>query len=254
MTSTERALKALPLVILSIAGCSAVAVRLGIRTRLDTVPVASASVSLFSTNGKSALTALAPGQTANLVVDVLTQDRRHLKSVGAEAGTVLFDSFTITPSLITVDKHGRVAMPEDPRLSEHKSGRLNLSVVGQPGVTANLDIPLRYDIAYVANYSGRNGSDGINGSSGADGHSGSSGPPGDFDPKTGVHGSQRFGRNGRAGSDGRPGQGGRPGKIFVTVDPGANLYIDHLSFQNRDGNGRAGPPPQIVTAPVAALW
>jgi hypothetical protein len=120
----------------ALSGCTELAVRLGLRTRLENVPVSSVSAALVSGRDHTTVNALGPGQSA---------------------------------ALVTVNKGGRVSLPADPSLSEGKEGRVRVTLVGHPDVTTELDIPVRYDIAYQANFSGADGMNGMDGFAGLDG-------------------------------------------------------------------------------------
>ena len=85
-------------------------------------------------------------------------------------------------------------------------GHVAVTVPSHPDLHADLDIPFRYDIAFVSNFSGSSGSRGFNGT---DGISGVDGAPGSLDPNNPSPGGD--GSNGSNGSDGSNGQDGGPG-------------------------------------------
>ncbi|TLY54535.1 MAG: hypothetical protein E6K51_11095, partial [Gammaproteobacteria bacterium] len=148
--SPERLRSAVVLVAVSVAvsGCTDLAVRLGLRTRLAGVPVSAVSVALVTRRDHSAVSALGPGQSAQLVIVATNADGQKFVTVGAGGGKVLFDSYVIDASVVNVSKRGRVSLPADPLLSEGRTGHLRITLVGHPGVAAELHIPVRYDIAY----------------------------------------------------------------------------------------------------------
>lgn len=156
-------------------GCDTIGLLLGTRLRLTEIPIRSLPVSLSPPSG------LSPGAEGQLVVVATTVDGRQLVTVGTEGGSVLFDSFTIEASLVSVSGRGVVGLPSDPRLSEARTPHVGVSVVGQPAVVGDLDIPVRHDARFTARFAGEPGADGKNGRDGergADGASGSLEPVG----------------------------------------------------------------------------
>jgi hypothetical protein len=320
----------------ALAGCSSIESGLGLRMRLDKVPVTAISVTLSPDPG------LSPGKSGRLIVTATTSDAKQLVTVGAGGGNVLFDSFTLTATTVTVDKKGVVSLAADPRTSEGASPLIHVTVVGHPEVTADLNIPIRYDVAYAANFAGRTGSkgvdglDGLAGSSGSsldvsspsagpsaggqggdgtngeDGRNGGPGQPGEavhvwmtlkggdhrmlqvraaskthtqlflIDPSGGSltvnasggaggaggsggrggrggSGGGGFppglsGQNGRDGFDGHAGSDGAAGTIIVSVDSQAQPYLNTLRLINKNGDGSAGPKPEIRIEAVAPIW
>jgi len=102
---------------------------------------------------------------------------------------------------------------------------VRISAIGHPDVVAELDIPVRYDAAFAAHFSGRPG---FNGTSGGDGHDGGAGDPGQA-----VHiwvtlkSDTRMLLQVRAASP-----DGTAGAIVVSVDPLATQFLDRII---RDG-------------------
>jgi hypothetical protein len=201
------------LALLSNSGCSDVAVRLGFRVRLDDKVVTSVSASL-NRDGDSSVSVLRPGQQAQLVLVATTQDGKQYATVGAGRGKVAFDNYSITATVVQTTAGGEVSLSSDPRVSDGKVAHLRIRPIAHPDVIAELDIPVRYDLAFVANYSGADGMRGLDGVAGFDGSSGSDGAVGSVDPTTGLIGSQSpggRGSDGSNGSDGDNGQDGSPG-------------------------------------------
>ena len=186
--SPERSRSAVVLVAVSVAvsGCTDLAVRLGLRTRLAGVPVSAVSVALVTRRDHSAVSALGPGQSAQLVIVATNADGQKFVTVGAGGGKVLFDSYVIDASVVNVSKRGRVSLPADPLLSEGRTGHLRITLVGHPGVAAELHIPVRYDIAYQLDFPGADGAPGMDGMAGLDGMSGMDALPAPVDPATGL--------------------------------------------------------------------
>lgn len=208
------------------SGCSALAVRLGMRVRLDTVPVTSASASLVSRRDGSKVTALGPGQSASLVVTATTADGKQFVTAGAGKGKVAFDNYSIEASIVQVSKRGLVSLSADPRVSDGKVGHLRISPTAHPDVVAEVDVPPRYDLPFVVDFSGSSGFDGPEGLDGLDGMSGSPGTPGTVDPTTGAVGNPGPGGPGTSGGnggDGSAGGDGSPGEdvhAWIRLEPG----------------------------------
>jgi hypothetical protein len=208
----------------ALAGCSSIEVGLGLRMRLDKVPVTALSATLSPDPG------LAPGKSGRLIITATTSDAKQLVTVGAGRGKVLFDSFTFTATTVTVSKKGVVSLPADPRASEGAMPHIQIAVVGHPEVTADLSIPVRYDVAFVANFAGRAGQKGIDGLDGLAGSSGSDGSVDISNPSAGPSAGGRGGdgTNGEDGRDGDPGQPGEAVHVWMTLKVG-----DHPLLQVR---------------------
>src|SRR5579875_1345532 len=200
-SSRPTALFSLALVsLLTLTGCSGIKVRLGMRVSLPKIPVSSMEASL------SRETAMAPGETSPLIVTFAGPNGQVLPTEGAGKGKVQWKDLNIVASVVSVNKKGVVSLPRDPRVSEGKTGHLVITIPSQPGREADLDIPLRYDYAFVSRYLGAAGSDGLNGT---DGSSGVNGSPGSMDPNNPSPGGD--GTNGTDGSNGGDGGDGADG-------------------------------------------
>lgn len=173
---------------------------LGTRVRLTDIPIRSLAVSLSPPTG------LSPGAEGQLVVVATAADGRQLVTVGTEGGKVLFDSFTIEASLVSVNARGEARLPH-----------VRVRVVGQPAVVGDLDIPVRHDVRFTTRFIGEigaSGHDGRDGMRGSDGASGSSNPD-NLSP--GGNGA-----DGTAGSDGERGGDGGPGptvRVWIGLAP-----------------------------------
>lgn len=197
--------------VLALVGCDTLGVALGTRLRLTDIPIRSLSVSLSPQPG------LSPGAEGQLVVVATAADGRQLVTVGTEGGKVLFDSFTIEASLVSVNGRGVVGLPSDPRISEARTPHVRVRVVGQPAVVGDLDIPVRHDTRFTARFAGEPGADG---KKGRDGERGSDGASGSLDPDGSSRGGN--GADGSAGSDGERGGDGGPGpmvRIWIGMAP-----------------------------------
>jgi hypothetical protein len=218
-------------VLASMVGCSDIAVRLGLRIRLDSVPVTAVSASLVGKGDGSVVSALGPGQSARLVLVATTQAGKQFATVGAGNGKVAFDNYTIQATVVQVSKRGVVSLSSDPRESDGKTAHLRIMPTAHPDFVAELDIPVRYDIPFVANFSGADGANGINGIDGLDGSQGSAGTAPTMDPTTGAIGTPGPGGRGSDGSnggDGSNGQDGSPGgavHIWIRLKSGAEPLL-----------------------------
>ena len=208
----------LTFLLMSLAGCSTVAVWLGLRIRLDSVPVTAVSASMVAKRGTAVVTGIGPGQSARLVLVASTADGKQYPTVGAGKGKVAFDNYTIEATIVQVSKRGVVSLSADPRVSEGKTSHLHITTIAHPEVTADLDIPVVYNLAFVADFSGAAGADGSDGLAGSDGSSGSDGSLPMADPTTGAAGTMGPGGNGSNGGDGTDGSNGQDGS------PGGNVH------------------------------
>src|SRR5258708_20941183 len=75
--------------ILSLVGCGSFEVALGMRTRLDKLPVTALSASLSPEPG------LSPGKSGRLLVTPTTNGGKQWVTGGPVHGKLLFDSFTL---------------------------------------------------------------------------------------------------------------------------------------------------------------
>jgi hypothetical protein len=190
--------------LLALSGCTAVKVKLGMRVYLEKTPLTSMQASL--PKGP----AIAPGEKLSLVAQFTQPDGKVLVTEGQGKGKVLWQDLTVTPTVVTADQKGHVALAHDPRVSDGKVAHVTITVPSHPDLRAELDIPITYDYSFVANFSGSRGSDGMNGSDGIDGTSGSMGSTDPNNPSPGGDGSN--------GTDGSNGQDGGPGGNAPSVD------------------------------------
>ena len=198
---------ALASLLLLLSGCTSVKVKLGWKVYLDKTPIASIEVSQAKGTG------IAPGEKSPLIVVVTEPNGKVLQTEGAGHGKVLWKDLTVTATVVTVNNKGVLSLPHDPRKSEGKVGHVTIAVPSHPDQRAELDIPLRYDYAFVANFSGKPGSGGSSGSDGMAGSSGSSGSTDPNNPSAGGNGGN--GTNGSDGGDG--GNGGDAPRVDVRV-------------------------------------
>lgn len=201
----------------ALSGCAKIQVKMGAKVYLAKLPVASIEVSQPKGPG------IGPGQRSPLVVTVTQPDGKVLKTEGAGDGKVLWEDLKVESTVVAVNKKGIVSLSEDPRISDGKLPHLVITVPSHPDLHAELDIPLRYDYKFRANFSGSSGSNGL---SGSDGTSGMSGTPGSMDPEhpsAGGNGSD--GGRGSDGSNGGSGENGRPVELWVALRPGPHPLL-----------------------------
>lgn len=201
-----------------ISGCSSVKVHLGMRVRLDKLPVTSMEATLPKDP------AIAPGEKTPLVVTFAQANGKALATEGQGKGKVLWSDLSITATVVTVNKKGIVSLAHDPRISDGKTGHIAITVPSHPDLRAELDIPLRYDYKFIANYSGSAGSGGLNGGDGTDGIAGSPGSNDPNNPSPGGNGTN--GGDGSNGEDGGPGGDAPPVQVQMTLRAGAHPLLE----------------------------
>lgn len=193
----------------ALSGCDTIGLALGTRMRLSNVPVRALSLHL------APQPAMSPGALAQLVITATTADGAELVTVGTEGGKVLFDSFEIDAQVVSVGPRGEVQLPADPRLSLGQVPQVRVRVVGQPDVNAQLDIPVRHDVRYLAHFVGQAGRRGAAGADGAEGANGAAGSSDSRDTSPGGRGAN--GDSGADGENGGDGEEGPPLQAWVTM-------------------------------------
>jgi hypothetical protein len=212
-------------VLLAGSACAPLQVRLGRKVYLDQTPIAFMAASLPRGPG------IAPGEKSPLVAVFTGPGGEILTTEGAGKGKVLWKDITVAASVVTANQKGTVSLPADPRVSEGKVGHVLLTVPSHPDLHAELDIPVRYDYSFSANFAGSSGSKGFDGSSGSDGMSGSMGSIDPTNPSPGGNGSD--GSNGSDGGSGEPGGNGPDVQVLVALKSG-----NHTLLQVRVSAGR----------------
>lgn len=203
--------------LITLNGCTAVKVKLGMRIYLAKTPVTSMQASL--PKGP----AIAPGEKLPLVVQFTQPDGKVLLTEGQGKGKVLWSDIAVTPTVVTADKKGNVTLAHDPRVSDGKVAHVTIAVPSHPDLHADLDIPITYDYNFVSNFSGSPGSSGMNGSDGISGTSGSMGSTDPNNPSPGGNGSN--GTDGSNGEDGGTGGDAPPVQVLLTVKTEAHLLL-----------------------------
>lgn len=200
-----------------LSACASLQVHLGMKVYLDRTPVNSIQASLPKGPG------IAPGQKSPLVVTFSQPNGKILTTEGAGEGKVMWGDLQLTSTVVTVNKKGVISLPRDPRASDGKVPHVTITVPSHPDLRAELDIPIRYDEKYVANFSGSRGSDGMNGTDGIDG---TSGMPGSIDPNNpSPGGNGGDGADGSNGQDGSNGGNAPPVQVRMTLRSGAHALL-----------------------------
>lgn len=195
--------------LLVLGGCASVQVKLGWKVYLARTPVQSITAKLQGETG------MVPGEKSKLIVSVMQPDGKVLVTEGAGGGKVLWKDLSVTGELVNVTAKGAVMLAKDPRISDGKVGHITVTVPSHPDVKAELDIPVRYNHAFTANFSGADGMNGMDGSNGIDGMPGSPGSMDPNNPSPGGNGGD--GTDGRNGDDGHPGGDGPPVAVRVAM-------------------------------------
>jgi hypothetical protein len=204
--------------LIALCGCSAINVKLGRRVDLTKTPVISIEVSLPKNPG------IAPGQKSPLVVTAAQPNGKALLTEGQGKGKIQWKDLKVTTTIVTADQKGNISLSKDPRISDGKIGHVSVTIPSQPAVmSAELDVPFRYDVAFVSNFSGKPG---VSGNNGLDGQSGTGGSNGSMDPNNpspGGNGSD--GTDGSNGGDGSPGGNAPPVQVLMTLQPGTHPLL-----------------------------
>ncbi len=200
-----------------LAGCNTIQVKLGLKMRIDKVPIATIEATL--PNGP----AMAPGEKAPIIATLTEPTGVVLTSEGKGKGKVLWADLLVTPTIVTVNKKGVLSLPADPRISDGKTGHVVITIPSHPGVQTAFDVPTRYDYPFAARYSGARGANGFDGT---DGTSGIGGSPGSTDPSNPSAGGD--GGNGGNGTDGGNGSDGDDGPAVtaqITLRAGSHPLL-----------------------------
>ena len=202
-------------------------IKMGRRVDLNKTPVSSIQASL--PKGP----AIAPGEKSPLVVSLTEPNGKVLFTEGQGAGKVMWKDLQVTATVVLAEENGILSFPEDPRASYDKVGHVTVTVPSQPNLHAELDVPVRYDFAFVSDFSGRPGASGMSGSDGLNGISGTSGSIDPNNPSPGGNGSD--GTNGSDGKDGEPGGNASPVEVRMALQTGTHplLQVSVSTFGHR---------------------
>ena len=203
--------------LLIFSGCAPVQVKLGLKVSLPKTPIQAISAAQVSGAG------IGPGQKSQLVVSITEPNGKVLQTQGVLHGKVLWSDLNINASVVTTSAKGKIALPRDPRISDGKVPHVTVTVPSHPELRADLDIPIRYDEKYTANFSGRTGMSGFNGTDGMDGTSGSMGSTDPNNPSPGGNGTD--GTNGSDGQDGNRGGDAPPVQVRVALRSGSHPLL-----------------------------
>lgn len=205
--------------LIALGGCSRIQVKLGTRVELAKLPVTTMTATQYHHPG------IGPGEKKSLVVTFTQPDGKVLVTSGKKGGgKVMWKDLAVTATVVSVNKSGVLTLPSDPRVSDGKTGHVTITVPSHPDLKAELDIPLRYNYAFAAGYSGSDGLKGTDGSSGLDGTSGSMGSMDPEHPSRGGDGSN--GSNGSDGSNGGDGSDGPPVQVRVALRAGSTPLLE----------------------------
>ncbi len=202
---------------LVLTSCSAVQIKLGIKVPLASIQVTGMEVSL--PNGP----AIAPGQKSALIVTLTGADGKTWATEGKGQGKIMWSDLAVTSSVVTVNKKGIVSLARDPRLSDGKTGHVTITAPSQPNLHADLDIPLRYNIAFAAHFDGSSGIKGMDGTDGTNGTDGSAGSIDANNPSAGGNGSD--GGNGTNGQNGGSGGDAPNVQIWLALQSGTHPLL-----------------------------
>lgn len=221
---------------LLLGGCAAVKVKLGMKVDLSKIPVASIEVRQAKAPG------IGPGAKSSLIATIAQPDGKTLETEGAGHGKVMWRDLTVTPTIVAVDKKGVISLRHDPRPTQGQLPHITVTIPSHPDVHADLDVPLRYDYAFKADFSGASGTSGMNGTDGQDGTPGSSGSMDPNNPSPGGDGGN--GTDGSNGQDGGSGGDAPPVQIAMTVEQGTHPLLQffvqtgsHKRYYLVDPNG-----------------
>ena len=200
-----------------LSACATVQVHLGMKVYLAKTPIASIKASQAKDTG------IAPGQKSALIVVVTEPNGKVLQTEGAGHGKILWQDLQVAPSIVTANKKGIISLPHDPRVSDGKDPHVAITIPSHPDLRAELNVPVRYDHPFTANFSGSPGSSGMNGLDGSDGTSGSMGSIDPNNPSAGGDGGN--GADGSNGSDGGPGGDAPPVQVQVAFRTGSHPLL-----------------------------
>jgi hypothetical protein len=214
------------LTLLTLTGCAKVQVWMGIKVSLEKLPITALEARVTQGPG------LAPGARSPLVVMITGADGKAYLTEGAAGGKVMWRDLQVVASHATATAKGQVSLAADPRETDGVTPHLTVTVPSQPGMKAELDIPVRYDWAFQASYTGASGSSGMDGSAGTSGSSGSTGSMDPSNPSPGGNGGN--GSNGSDGGSGGDGENGPPVLVVAALRSGPQPLLQiSVSAQGR---------------------
>lgn len=199
--------------LLVLNGCTSTQVWMGSRVRLEKI-VLTPPIMASLPRGPG----IAPGEKSPLIVVFTTAAGEVLTTEGEGRGKVLWEDLKVTSTIVSTNSRGIVSLSRDPRLSEGNLPHLIITVPSHPELSTEFDVPVRYDCAFNAYFSGSAGSNGAEGSNGTDGANGSNGSTDPNKPSPGGNGSN--GSNGSDGQSGEPGRDAPPVQVRVAFKPG----------------------------------
>ena len=187
------------------------------QVHLDKLPIVQVQANLSSGPG------IAPGEKSQLVLAFKQPNGAMFASEGKGGGHVSWKDVAVRASVVKVDTKGVVSLPADPRISDGKVPHVTITLPSHPGVQTNLDIPVRYDRAFHANFSGAPGAPGLDGANGTDGSAGMDGSSDPDHPSAGARGTD--GGSGGDGGKGGNGGNGPPLDVRMTLRQGTHPLL-----------------------------
>ena len=219
--------------------------------KVDLKKIPVASIDATQANGPG----IAPGEKSPLVVTVTEANGKQLRTEGKGKGPVRWRDLAVTSTVASANAKGVLTLAKDPRSSEGRLPHVTIAVPSHPDVKpVELDVPLRYDRAFKATFTGSSGSSGWDGQDGTDGSSGSIGSIDLNNPSPGGDGSN--GGNGTNGGDGGPGGDGPPVRVVVAIHyppvQVSNAAVNSSAVPSAPATGVANPNPVAANAPILA--
>jgi hypothetical protein len=188
--------------LIGLSGCAASRAHPDSQVDLDKTPVVSIKARL------SEGLEISPGTQSQLIVLASEPDGEVLFTEGTAGKNISWKDLTVTASIVTVNQKGMVSLADDPRISDGKEPHVTITVRSRPDIRTDLDIPVTYDHAFNADFSGKPGSPGGDGVDGAN----APGVPGDPIASNGSDGGD--------GKDGKPGGDAPSVEVRMSLRPG----------------------------------
>ncbi len=195
----------------TLGGCGSIHKALGLKTDLEGKRVESIAGALDGAQ------AVCPGARVSLVVTATLVDEPPLITEGAGGGKLAFDSFRFESDAGQVDAHGIFTLTDDPRATLSQKATVRITAVAHPDKTAEVEVPVTYACAFVADFRGAPGRDGQMGAVGQSGKRGKDEQSSPSYAKPGGHGG--VGGRGGDGADGGDGQSAPAVQVAVSMMP-----------------------------------
>lgn len=174
--------------------------------------------------------ALAPGGSGEVGLEALWGDGKRLDTEAQGEARLQWGQFAYQGQGVAFSR-GRLTLSKDHREIPEKGAWIEFWAKEQPNLKTRLEVPVRFDGYFVADFSGSNGFDGSEGKAGRDGASGAAGSSLPNASEPGGRGGN--GGNGEPGKDGRDGVRGSEVRVWVTLMPG---QAEQLQVKASDGH------------------